>query len=210
MIYYVRKLSYSNTFLRDNSLKTVLSIDINERGYEEKNAEGILLLPALYQAGSLPIYFNENLRFEKYDAYVSKTYEQKSNELILASSIKEKRYILEDRTINNLPENDKFNNFNTETLYSIMAEDTYKINDKLNVMADIKLDSYNRNDDLDDSTEHLYKLGLIYMPTDNLGFKLFATQSYIAPTFYYVDFQSPTVSNLKSQKINYYTLENVA
>lgn len=202
-------VNYSNTFLRDNSLKTVLSIDINERGYEEKNAEGILLLPALYQAGSLPIYFNENLRFEKYDAYVSKTYEQKSNELILASSIKEKKYILEDRTINNLPENDKFNNFNTETLYSIMAEDTYKINDKLNVMADIKLDSYNRNDDLDDSTEHLYKLGLIYMPTDNLGFKLFATQSYIAPTFYYVDFQSPTVSNLKSQKINYYTLENV-
>lgn len=47
------------------------------------------------------------------------------------------------------------------------------------------------------------------MPTDNLGFKLFATQSYIAPTFYYVDFQSPTVSNLESQKINYYTLENV-
>lgn len=29
-------VNYSNTFLRDNSLKTVLSIDINERGYEEK------------------------------------------------------------------------------------------------------------------------------------------------------------------------------
>lgn len=162
--------------------------------------------------GTIPTYFNENLRFEKYDAYVSKTYEQKSNELILASSIKEKRYILKDRTTMSKTqtlEDEKFSNFDTETLYSIMAEDTYKINDKLNVMADIKLDSYNRNDDLDDSTEHLYKLGLIYMPTDNLGFKLFATQSYIAPSFYYVDFQAPKVSNLDSQKINYYSLENV-
>ena len=65
-----------------------------------------------------------------------------------------------------------------------------------------------RNADLDNSTEHLYKLGLIYMPTDNLGFKLFASQSYMSPTFYYVDMAAPEVDNLESQKINYYSLEN--
>lgn len=214
-------VNYSNTFLRDNSLKTVFSIDINERNYEEKNLDsnplknGISLIPVIDQTnilGTIPTYYDENLRFEKYDAYISKTFERKSNEIILASSIKQKRYILQDRTtISNTQtlEDKPFNDFDTETLYSLMVEDTYKINDKLNVMADIKLDTYNRNADLDDSTEHLYKLGLMYMPTDNLGFKLFATQSYVAPTFYYVDFQSPTVSNLESQKINYYTLENV-
>ena len=211
-------VNYSNTFLRDNSLKTVFSIDVNERDYNESNKEGISLIPVIDQTNPLtilntiPTYYDENLRFEKYDAYVSKSYEQKANEIILASSIKHKRYILQDRTTiskTQILEDQKFSNFDSETLYSLMLEDTYKINDKLNIIGDIKLDTYTRNDELDDSTEHLYKLGLIYMPTDNLGFKLFATQSYIAPSFYYVDLQSPTVSNLKSQKINYYSLENV-
>ena len=40
------------------------------------------------------------------------------------------------------------------------------------------------------------------MPTDNLGFKFFfASQSYISPSFYYVDMQSPSVDNLNSQKL---------
>lgn len=206
-------ISYSNTYLRDDSLKTVFSIDINERHYFEENAEGILLTPVINLTHSIPTYYNENLRFEKYDAYVSKSFTQKSNEVILASSIKHKRYILNDRTtfsMNNqtLLEDKPFSDFDTETLYSFMIEDKYKINDNLHLIGDAKFDKYQRNAGLDNSVENLYKLGLIYMPTDNLGFKLFASQSYMSPTFYYVDMAAPDVDNLESQKINYYSLEN--
>lgn len=90
-----------------------------------------------------------------------------------------------------------------------MIEDKYKINDYLHLIGDAKFDKYQRNDDLDNSLEHLYKLGLIFMPNDNLGFKFFASQSYMSPTFYYVDMASPDIDNLNSQKIDYYTLENV-
>ena len=89
-----------------------------------------------------------------------------------------------------------------------MIEDKYKINDYLHIIGDAKFDKYQRNADLDNSIENLYKLGFIFVPNDNLGFKLFASQSYMSPTFYYVDMASPDVNNLESQKINYYSLEN--
>ncbi len=209
-------VSYSNTYLYDNSLKTVFSIDINQRNYSEENNEGIVLIPVLNETGFLPTYYDEKLRFEKYDAYISKAFTQKTNEIILASSIKHKRYILNDRTTYNenhlsttLLEDDKFSDFDTETLFSFMVEDKYKISEHLHLIADAKLDKYERNTDLDNSLENLYKLGMIFMPNDNLGFKLFASQSYMSPTFYYVDFASPSIDNLESQKITYYTLENV-
>lgn len=203
-------ISYGNTYLRDDSLKTVFSIDINERDYFEQNAEGILLTPVINQTLSIPTYYDEKLRFEKYDTYISKSFTQKSNEVIFASSVKHKKYILKDRTTisNQTLEDQKFSEFDTETLYSFMIEDKYKINDYLHLIGDAKFDKYQRNADLDNSTEHLYKLGLIFMPSDNLGFKLFASQSYMSPTFYYVDMASPNADNLKSQKINYYSLEN--
>ena len=96
--------SYSNTYLKDDSLKTIFSIDINERDYSEDNAQGILLTPVIDQTSipnffnTIPTHYDEKLRFEKYDAYVSKAFTQKSNEIILASSIKYKKYILKDRT----------------------------------------------------------------------------------------------------------------
>ena len=210
-------ISYSNTYLRDNSLKTVFSIDINERDYLEENAQGIILLPVIDQSSvinmfnTIPTHFDEKLQFEKYNAYVSKSFTQKSNEVILASSIKHKRYILEDRTtISNTQtlEDERFSEFDTETLYSLMFEDKYKINDYLHIIGDAKFDKYQRNADLDNSIENLYKLGFIFVPNDNLGFKLFASQSYMSPSFYYVDIQSPDVDNLDSQKITYYSLEN--
>ena len=89
-----------------------------------------------------------------------------------------------------------------------MFEDKYKINDYLHIIGDAKFDKYQRNADLDNSIENLYKLGFIFVPNDNLGFKLFASQSYMSPSFYYVDMQSPDVDNLDSQKITYYSLEN--
>lgn len=216
-------ISYSNTYLRDNSLKTIFSIDINERDYLEENTDvdenknGIILLPVIDQSSdtnmfnSIPTHYDEKLRFEKYDAYISKSFTQKSNEVILASSIKHKRYILEDRTtISNTQtlEDERFSEFDTETLYSLMFEDKYKINDYLHIIGDAKFDKYQRNADLDNSIENLYKLGFIFVPNDNLGFKLFASQSYMSPSFYYVDMQSPDVDNLDSQKITYYSLEN--
>ena len=45
--------SYSNTYLKDDSLKTIFSIDINERDYSEDNAQGILLTPVIDQT-SIP------------------------------------------------------------------------------------------------------------------------------------------------------------
>lgn len=210
-------VSYSNSYLHDNSLKTVFSIDVNQRDYMEENTQGIMLIPVIDQSSisnflnTIPTYYDEKLRFEKYDAYVSKAFTQKANEVILASSIKHKKYILNDRTTISATqtlEDEKFSEFDTETLFSFMIEDKYKINEHLHLIADAKLDKYKRNADLDNSVENLYKLGMIFMPNDNLGFKLFASQSYMSPTFYYVDLASPSIDNLESQKITYYSLEN--
>lgn len=200
--YYI---SYTNSYLNDKSLKTILSYDANERKYEESNSEGILF-------PNFPTYYSEDLEFEKYNAYLSKNFNYKNNNLLLAVNYTHKKKKLKNRVITTSTQtlsNTKLSNFENENIYSLMIEDKYKINDKLYLTANAKFDKYIRNETLEDSFEKLLRIGSIYLPTENLGFKFFLSQSYIPPTFYYVDFANANNKNLKSQKIKYASLESV-
>ncbi|QNA70460.1 TonB-dependent receptor [Sulfurospirillum diekertiae] len=145
--------------------------------------------------------------------YLSKSFDVEDNSFIAALNVKNKTYDVQNRETTNFMNQTRnvgnYNAFDEETTSSILFQDNYKLNDTLILVANAKLDSYDRNAYLQDSTETLLRVGAIYTPTENWGFKSFYTQTALPPSFYNVDYADRTKPNLKSQQYYIYTLEAV-
>jgi iron complex outermembrane receptor protein len=209
-------INYTHYFLDDKSLKANLSVDVNDRSYDEANAQGIGLIPVLNFSNmgpTIPKNFYEDLRFVKTNAYLSKSFDVEDNSFIAALNVKNKTYDVQNRETTNFMNQTrnvgKYNNFDEETTSSILFQDNYKLSDTLILVANTKLDSYDRNAYLQDSTEMLLRVGAIYTPTENWGFKSFYTQTALPPSFYNVDYADKTHPNLKAQQYYIYSLEAV-
>lgn len=185
---------------------------MNDRSYDEVNAQGIAIVPLITfsQYGpSGPKSYSEDLRFIKTNAYLSKSFDVENNSFIAALNVKNKTYDVQNRESNTNSDIGRFNAFDEETISSILFQDSYKLKDDLILVANTKLDSYDRNAYLKDSTETLLRVGAIYTPTENFDFKSFYTQTAIAPSFYNVDYTYKSAPALKSQQYRFYTLEGV-
>lgn len=204
-------------FLDDKSLKASLSYDVSNIEYEEFNDEGLFVVPVVNLGnigGTTPKYFSEDIKLQKMNAYLSKDFKLKNHDIFTAINVKNKKYKTVDRDTTNFfnvsNDVDEFYDFDEETIYSFMLKDDYKIREDLHLIGNYKIDKYKRSGSvLEDSTEHLYRVGAIYLPTENLGFKSFFTKSYIPPTFYNIDYAKTSDIDIKTQKYKYFNLEGV-
>ncbi|MBP1681488.1 MAG: outer membrane protein [Proteobacteria bacterium] len=200
-------IDITHSFLEDKSLKANLSVDINDRSYEEENTDaGFYIVPIGF---TFPRHFNEDLRFIKTNAYLSKSINFENNALIAALNVKNKTYDVQNRESNQNSAIGQYNTFDEETTSSLLLQDNYKLTDTLILVANAKLDHYTRSGYLEDTSETLLRVGAIYTPTENFGFKSFYTQTALAPSFYNIDYAAQSNPNLKSQQYNFYTLEAV-
>lgn len=210
-------INMSNYYLEDKSLKTSFSYDINDLEYMEKNDQGLFVIPLLdltKMGTTMPKTFYQNLRFTKFNTYISKDFTFTRHKLFSALNYQNKRYTVRQRYatnfLNTTSDMDQFYDFDNEEIYSLLLQDDYKIKDNLHFITNYKLDKYKRNSSiLKDETESLYRIGAIYLPTKHLGLKTFYTKSYIPPSFYSLDFAAKSNLNLKTQQYKYYTLEGV-
>lgn len=208
-------INYTHYFLEDSSLKANLSVDVNDRSYDESNTQGIGLIPVITLSNPLtiPKNFTEDLRFIKTNAYLSKSFDIADNSFIAALNVKNKTYDMQNREttnfINQTSNVGKYNNFDEETISSVLLQNSYKLRNDLILVANAKLDYYDRNAYLNDSSETLVRVGAVYTPTENWGFKSFYTQTAIAPSFYNIDYAQKSTPKLKSQQYRFYTLEGV-
>ena len=200
----------------DKSLKANVSVDVNDRNYDETNTQGMAIIPVIDLANmglTIPKAFSEDLRFVKTNAYLSKSFDVEDNSFIAALNIKNKTYDVQNRETTNFANQTKnvgqYNNFDNETISSLLFQDNYKLTDTLILVGNAKLDHYTRNSYLEDTTETLLRVGAIYTPTENFGFKSFYTQTALPPSFYNIDYADKSNTNLKSQQYHFYTLEGV-
>ena len=205
-------------FLNDKSLKLSLSYDLSNIEYKEFNNDQRLFIVPLFDfanfIGTTPKYFSEKIKLQKMNAYLSKEFKLKDHNFFTAINIKNKKYkTINRKTINffNVSNDvDKFYDFDEETIYSLMLKDDYEITHKLHFITNYKIDKYQRSGSvLEDSLEHMYRFGAIYLPTENLGFKSFFTKSYIPPTFYNIDYAKKSDIDIKTQQYKYFNLEGV-
>lgn len=205
-------INYTHYFLDDKSLKANLSVDVNDRSYDEANTQGIAVVPLITfsQYGpNGPKSYSEDLRFIKTNAYLSKSFDVENNSFITAINVKNKTYDVQNRESDTNSNIGRFSPFDEETISSLLLQDSYKLRDDLILVANTKLDYYDRNAYLKDSSETLLRVGAIYTPTEHWGFKSFYTQTALAPSFYNVDYADASNPKLKSQQYRFYTLEGV-
>jgi len=207
-------IDYTHYFLDDKSLKTNLSVDVNNRTYTEENKEGIWLIPVLNFANiglSIPKYFHEKLQFVKTNAYLSKSFDQEYNSFLMALNLQHRTYDITDRKTTNFANQSTdvgaYNTFDAETVSSLILEDNYQLLDNLILVGNVKGDQYQRNGLMDDSSQTLYRVGAIYTPVEYFGLKSFYTKTSLAPSFYNIDYAAKTNPALKSQVYNFYTIE---
>lgn len=202
-------------FLEDRSLKAKVSVDVNETKYNEENSAGILLVPTLDLTNvglSLPKIFDENLRFTKTNASISKSFNYNNNNFLAGFNISNKEYKVLDRNAINFANqnlNTNYNDFNKEQITSFMFQDDYKLTDNLILVANAKFDKYKRNGSLSDLSEELYRVGAIYTPFENFGLKSFYSKTYLPASFYNMDFADKKNPDIKTQNYDFYTVEGV-
>lgn len=208
-------INYTHYLLEDKSLKANLSLDVNDRSYDEvnTNTQGIAIVPLItfshFGSPSGPKSYSEDLRFINTNAYLSKSFDTEENSFITALSVKNKTYDVQNRESNTNSAIGRFNAFDEETISSLLFQDSYKLSNDLILVANTKLDYYDRNAYLKDSSETLLRVGAIYTPTEHWGFKSFYTQTALTPSFYNIDYADNSKPKLKSQQYHFYTVEGV-
>lgn len=207
----------SRYFLKDNSLKATLSYDINNFTYEEKNKEGMFIVPIidLSKVGlTMPKEYSEDIKLTKLSSSLSKEFNFDRHEIFTSINFKREEYKTNNREAINFLDNknevNQYNDFDRTNVFSFMFQDDYKLFDNLHLIANYKIDKYERaGDALEDETQQLYRVGAIYLLNDYLGFKSFYTKSYIPPTFYNIDFKSKNSEEIDTQKYKYFTFASV-
>ncbi len=205
----------SKYFLNDNSLKANVSLDINNIKNEEVNQSGINLIPVLNLRNmrrTIPKSFDENLKFTKTKASISKSFEYGNNNFLTAINISKKKYDTKNidtvNFFNQEKQTEQYTDFDEERINSILFQDDYNLTENLILIGNAKFDKYQRSGFLEDISEELYRVGAIYTPFENFGIKTFYTNTYLPPSFYNVDY-SILNKNLEVQKYKFYTVEGV-
>lgn len=160
---------------------------------------------------TIPMEFYEDSRFSKINASLTKTLQYNNHNILAGLHFLTKNYELNDRWsrnfLGNVSQNNGFHNFDRENVYSILFQDDYKFSENLTLLANAKIDNYQRDGYLKETTEKLFRVGAIYTPFENIGFKGFYTQTYLPVSFYNIDFVNKNNPNLKSQQYELYTAE---
>ncbi|MDD2887555.1 MAG: TonB-dependent receptor [Aliarcobacter sp.] len=193
-------------FLDDNSLKTNISVDVEDLKNDEQNKEG---LSTVFYRNYKEV--DTHSKLTKIKANISKSFEYKNNNFLTGISVSEKRYEPQSiKTVNfsnQVNNKDQFSDFDDEQIASLLFEDDYKLFDNLILIGNAKFDRYKRTGYLENINEELYRVGAIYTPFENFGIKTFYTDTYLPPSFYNMDY---TLSkNLNVQKYKFYTIEGV-
>ena len=193
-------------FLNDNSLKTNISVDVEDLKNEEQNQEG---LSTIFYKNYKEV--DTNSKLTKIKANITKSFEYKNNNFLTGISVSEKRYEPQSiKTVNfanQVNNKGQFSNFDQEQIASLMFEDDYKLFENLVLIGNLKFDRYKRTGSLEDISEELYRVGAIYTPFENFGIKTFYTNTYLPPSFYNMDYTSS--KDLDVQKYKLYTIEGV-
>ena len=213
-------INVNKYFLNDKSIKASFSANYNYNKIEEENSEGLLIFPVVdfnNIVETIPTQLNENVKFTQVNALLSKELNYNNHNILAAINIKHQEYDVKNRKTLNLfnEETDhsispnEFSDFSEETVYSLLFQDDYKVNEKLFFVGNIKFDQYQRDKNTENFNEKLFRAGIIYTPYKNFGIKSFYTQTYLPPTFYNVDFESQYSTELKSQEYDIFTMEGV-
>ncbi len=189
---YDYDINLTHYFSEDKSFKLNISLNHNYRNYTESNdyTDGGIYIPKLYEPPpslNTPVGYFEKRNLEKYSFYIGKEFNTKRNSLLTAVSLKRKNNNIKQlkyKTLTGENSNKDLVTFRNETIYSLILENQFSINDSNLLFSSLKIDRYLRSGIYDDFTDFIVRLGVISSPFKNWFLKGFVTRTYIPPSFF--------------------------
>lgn len=169
--------------------------------------EGILLSPIT------PLYksVDEDLTYRKYDVGISNTFKNDKHSLFLAGVIKHKESKINSRDVvymdDSTASNIDISRIKSETIYTLMSEYGYSINDANLLIANLKYDNYKKTGGVKDFDFVTPRIGYISTLNKNFSLKLFATRTFTPPSMFELDFASGNYNDLNNEVKDIYTFE---
>lgn len=162
---------------------------------------------------TIPKYYRYEGKVIQGNAFVSKKFHYEANNLLVGVNYQYKKYDITHNKMVNFSNTSRdigaFNSFNKEQIYSVFLQDDYKFNEQFLFVLNAKIDRHIRSGIMQDSVDEQYKVGAIYTPLENFGMKAFYTKTYIAPSFYNVDYAQDSSEGMKKQRYNFIEVEAV-
>lgn len=212
-------LDFSHKFLEDESLKISASIDYNRETNYQSNDEGLMVSPIIDFTNTTSILlttpkeFYDDIEFYKKHVYLSKDFKSENNKLLLGIDYKKNEYnVINRKSIDffNITTNqESYQSFDEENIYSFLLQNDYKVNENLFLLANFKLDKYDRSNEIKDSNQKVYRIGSVANINKNIGVKAFYTKTYLMPTFNNYDFKSKYLSHLEPTSYDIFTVQSV-
>lgn len=204
-------LEFSKAFNEDLG-KVYFSFNQTEKNSTEINQEGILLASEVdFNTFNLPKELDEDLTFRKYDFGLTNIFDFKNYSLYLGGAIKHKEYDINRRDITYFDDTTKsdvkYSNLKSETIYSILSEHSYKLNDSNILIANLKYDKYIKDNGFKNFDFLTSRLGYISALNENYSLKLFLTNTFTPPSMFEIDFASKQKKDLKNENKNIATFE---
>lgn len=198
----------------DSNGKVYASYNYGNKKSLQKNEEGILLAPIIdftSLASTMPKQIDEDLSYKKYDFGISNIFETNNYSLFMAGALKHKDYEVNKRDIiyldNSRQDNVDLSNIKDETIFSLLSEHAYYINDTNILIANLKYDKYKKNAEFDDFDFVTSRLGYISSLNEKLSLKFFATKTFTPPSIFEIDFATKENKDLKNEDKNIGTFE---
>jgi iron complex outermembrane receptor protein len=211
-------IDFTHYFLKDESIKLQLGYDVNYLKHSEYNPSadgGLLLMPLVLKNPGPPKFyerFEESLKLSKLNVFLSKSFNYFDHNILVALSASQKKYEVKSREATSsgtTTSMEHYYDFDKEEVQSLILQDVYTLSSQLQLIGNAKFDYYKRSGILDNQSQEMYRMGAIYTPLENVGFKGFYTRTYLPPSFYNIDQTSVDKHNLEMQKYKYLTLEGV-
>ena len=198
-----RFISLAHTFLDDNSLKIVFSIDNNYRNYYEYN-QNLIYIPAFWDNEHIynnPVFYYESINFFKYNVSVSKLFRTKKHDFLFSFNYKHYDYQIRERkyetVIGESIRHKYITPLTSERVFSVSFEDTFKITHQNLLLLTLRYDIYSRNGGFKDYREPILRIGYLSRYKDKLTYKIFLQRYYFAPFFYHIDFAGKDLDTTK-------------
>lgn len=194
--------------------KIYLSYNQSDKDSLTKNEDGILLIPIIDLSNipsTIPKYINADLTYKKYDFGISNKFNKNNHSLFLAAAIKHKEskvnhvnIIYLNDTINN---NTNITRIKNETIYSILSEYSYYINDSNLLITNFKYDNYQKTGTVHSFDFITPRIGYISTLNKNVSIKFFATKTFTPPSMFELNFASKQYNDLNNEEKDIYTFE---
>ncbi len=181
-------INFASHWLADNSLKFVISYDVQNRDYYELNREGLFYPLQVFNPDNPVVEYNDCRKFERYSFNLEKRFNKGRNSFLTGVSfiynrqtINRINYRLADNTVS-----DSYNEEKFSKIISLYVEEIFQLERNVSIIGGLKVDRY-KFYTMKSKTDYILRIGVASVLGNSVYLKGFLSRSYLLPSFFLLE-----------------------